>query len=83
LNGFFRKALMTNKAVLYEDTNIQIGLVADYSNIQLIRMRLFFGNKSGPTLSHISFKPTPPLIPLTAMQVGYQIAQSRTDIPSL
>ena len=32
LNGFFRKALMTNKTVLYEDPNVQIGLVADFSN---------------------------------------------------
>jgi hypothetical protein len=76
LNSFFRKSLMTQKTVLYEEPNVQIGLVADFSNISLVRMRLFFGNKSGPTLQHLSFKfinPSP----------SYLLNQSRHEILNL
>jgi hypothetical protein len=40
--------MQNNKAVIYEDPNVQIGIVADYQINGFVRMRLFFGNKSNP-----------------------------------
>lgn len=46
---FFRKAVQLNKSVLYEDPNVQIGVVSDYQP-GIVRMRLFFGNKHSPAV---------------------------------
>ena len=42
---WFRKALLTTKALIYEDPNVQVGLVGDFQLNGMVRMRLFFGNK--------------------------------------
>jgi len=42
---FFRKALLSNKAVIYEDKNVQIGIMSDFSQPLMARMRLFFACK--------------------------------------
>lgn len=73
----YRKALQNPKAVLYEDGCVQIGLVADFEKLGLVRMRLFFGNKSMPVpVTNINFKP---LIPAH----GFRVMQSRDHLPQL
>lgn len=77
LLNWFRKALQSNKAVIYEDPNVQLGLVGDFQLNGVVRMRLFFGNKSNPVAPQgLTFKP---LIP----PQGYKFMQSRESIEAL
>ena len=63
LLNWFRKAMQSNKAVIYEDPNVQIGVVGDYQINGVVRMRLFFGNKSNPNAPQgLTFKPLVPPI---------------------
>ncbi|CDW78543.1 UNKNOWN [Stylonychia lemnae] len=75
LQNYFRKSLGSNKAVLYEDQNLQIGMISDYQPNGQVRMRVFVGGKpQGQMVSQIKF--------VTAQQpIGYQVSQNRDSIP--
>jgi len=77
LVNFFRKSLVSPKAILFEDANIQIGSISNYAGNE-VGVRLFFGNRNqhAVPLEQISLK--------KLMQpMGFEDTQQIEEIPIL
>eukprot|EP00347_Sterkiella_histriomuscorum_P014171 403361891 len=77
LQQFFRKALVSNKSVVFENQNIQVGYLCAFEPTNgIARMRLFFANKNqNQSVTQLRLMQGP--------QQGFTMQQNRDLIPQI